>query len=267
MEVPPAIDSAAGGRGQARLTRRSMLVLLGLAWFNLAPAAEPQPFVMGTDAGENSLMGKVYRRIYSEAFRRMGVPLTFLVSPTARLTLVADQGDVHGQPSRVHAYADAHPDQLRVDEALHEVKLVLFAFGPSPQPGRVEDLATGKWRIEYRRGVAVCEKLLKPLVATELLSDVTNAEQGLKKLRAGRTDFYCDIDLAVQTELLAPGFKGDSGYRKVLDLGTGLPLYPYVHKSRAELAPKLAQTLKAMKAEGFVDRSFREVQRELEAAR
>jgi hypothetical protein len=246
--------------------RAFTLSLFGVL-FAQACAAAGEPFVMGTDSEEGTLMGKVYRRVYSEAFRRMDVPLTVVIFPTARLTMVADQGDVHGQPSRVYAYADAHPNQLRVDEVLHDARLALYAFGPGPQPGRTEDLAAGKWRVEYRRGVAVCEKLLKPLVATELLSDVTNAEQGLKKLKAGRTDLYCDIDLAVRSELLTSDFKGIVGYRKALDLGTGLPLYPYVHKSRAELVPKLARTLKAMKAEGFIERSFSEVERELEATR
>ena len=231
-----------------------------------APVAD-KPFVMGTDADETTLMGKWYRRIYGEAFRRMGVPLTVVVSPVARLTVIADQGDVHGQPSRVYAYADAHPNQLRVEESVHEARLALYAFGPSAQPDRIEDLATGKWRVEYRRGVAICEKMLKPLLAEGLLSDVTGAEQGLKKLRAGRTGLYCDLDLAIRSALLAPEFAGAGGYRKALDLKVGLALHPYVHKSRADLAPRLAEALKQMKADGLIERYFHDVVREMEASR
>jgi len=235
-----------------------------------AQAAAPEPFFMGTDAEETTLTGKWYRRIYGEAFKRMGVPLVMQASPTARLTIIADQGDVDGQGSRVFAYADAHPDQLRVEESVHNVRLALHAFGPatlSDQPRRLEDLAAGKWRVEYRRGVAICEQTLKPLIASERLSDVTSIEQGLKKLKAGRTDFYCDFDLAVRNGLAGPEFKGVTGYRQALDLNVGLPLYPYVHRSRAELAPRLAKTLKEMKAEGLIERYFQEAEREMEAAR
>jgi hypothetical protein len=249
----------------------AMALLAPLPALAAAPApAVPATFVMATDLDETTPYGKWYRRIYAEAFRRMGVPLKVETLPTARVTVSADQGEVHGQGSRVFAYADSHPNQLRVDEVLHEVRLVLFAFGPAnrpDQPRRIEDLAGGKWLVEYRRGVAICEQKLKPLVAAERLSDVTTIDQGLKKLKAGRTDFYCDFDTGVQNELLMPAFKGEAGYRNALDLGVGIPLYPYVHKSRAELAPRLAETLRRMKAEGLIERYRREAEQEAGAAR
>ena len=254
-----------------RVVGRVLAVVLGAAFLVApAPAAPPAPFVMGTEIEETTLYGKWYRRVFGEAFARMGVPLTMETVPTARLTILADQGEVHGQSARILAYADTHPNQQRVEEVLIDARLGLFAYGPSPrpdQPNRIEDLAAGKWRVEYRRGVAICEKTLKPIVPAERLSDVTSIEQGLKKLKVGRTDFYCDIDTAVRNELTAPAYKGESGYRKALDLGASLPLYPYVHKSRAELVPSLAETLRKMKAEGLFDRYLREAEHELGVAR
>lgn len=222
---------------------------------------------MGTDLEETKPMGNWYRRIYAEAFRRMGVPLTVVTMPTARMTAAVDQGEIHGQASRLRAYADSHPDQLRVEEVLHEVRLLLHAFGPAPKTGdpqRLDDLATGKWLVEYKRGVVICEQLLKPRLPAERLSDVTSVEQGLKKLKAGRTDLYCDFDLAVRGELAMPEFKGGAGFRHALDLGIGLPLYPYVHTRRAELAPRLAEALRQMKAEGLIERYLREAEAEVE---
>jgi len=269
MGVAGAMDRNTGRRNHTHWLLVFFLSLLSAIVFP-AHVAASEPFVMGTDADERTFTGKWYRRIYDEAFKRMGVPLTLVTAPTARLTYIADEGNIDGQASRVFAYADAHPDQLRVDESVHNVRLVLHAFGLASQSGdprRLEDLAAGTWRVEYRRGVAICEKTLTPVVPAELLSDVTNIEQGLKKLKAGRTDLYCDFDLAVMGILLEPSFKGETGYRQVLDLNLGLPLYPYVHKSRSELAPRLAETLRKMKAEGLVDRYQKEVVRELEAAR
>lgn len=247
-----------------------LVAILGISVFSSAHAATPEPFVMGTDTEETKLYGKWYRRIYVEAFRRMGVPLTVALVPTARLTTMAEQGEVHGQPSRIFAYANTHPNQLRVEEVLHLVRLALFAFGPTANPGqprRLEDLAEGKWQVEYRRGVDICEQTLKPLLPAGRLSDVTSVEQGLKKLRAGRTDLYCDFDAAVRNELLGPSFNVETAFRVALDLGVGFSLYPYVHKSRAELAPRLADALRKMKAEGLIERYLREAERELEAAR
>lgn len=264
-------ETMGNARGHRRGLSTAALVLLGgFCLLSPAQAAAPEPFIMGTDADETTLTGKWYGRIYAEAFKRMGVPLRVVAVPTARGTILADQGEIHGQCSRVFAYADAHPNQLRVEESVHDVRLGLFAFGPATptnQPKRVEELAAGKSLVEYRRGVAICEQKLKPLLPDERFSDVTSIEQGLKKLKAGRTDLYCDFDLAVRNGLATPELKGETGYRQVLDLDAGLPLYPYVHKSRAELAPRLAETLKKMKAEGLIERYQREAERELGVAR
>ena len=225
---------------------------------------------MGTDQEETSLVGKWYRRIYGEAYRRMGVPLSIVTLPTMRLTVMADAGEVDGQPNRLAVYAAEHPNQIRVDEVLFETKLSLYAFDPEDRgsyPKRLEELTSGKWMVEYRRGVVLCEKVLKPLLPADKLSDIANTDQGMKKLQGGRTHLLCDFTLGVEAQLLTPEFKGIAGFRPVLDLGVTLALYPYVHKNRAELAPRLAETLKKMKAEGLIDRYFREAKREIEATR
>lgn len=259
-------------RHHGRFTWLMLLLAVWLAPVQAPLAASPaaEPFVMGTNTEENSLSGKWHRRIYGEAFRRMGVPLTVVTMPIERLTVMANAGEVHGQPLRLAVYAQAHPNQLRVDEVVHDMRLALYGFDPGARagyPNRLEDLATGKWTVEYQRGILLCEKTLKPLVPADKLSDITSTAQGMNKLRAGRTDLFCDFDVNLNTELLKPEFKGATGFRPVLDLGLALPLYPYVHKSRADLAPQLAATLKKMKAEGLIERYLVEAKRELEAAR
>lgn len=267
------VGKTAGSRNCVPWWCLLVLSLLGL-FGSAAYAAEPAPFLMATDFQESSLMGKWYRRIYGEAFARIGVPLEVVVVPVARMTTIVDQGDAHGQATRVFAYADSHPNQIRVEEAVHEVRLVLYAFAPTSPTGqsrdlprRLDDLATGKWLVEYRRGVAICEKTLNPVLPAERLSDVTTAEQALKKLKAGRTDLYCDFDASVRNELVTPAFNAEPGFRQVLDLNVGLPLYPYLHRSRAELAPRLAEVLRKMKAEGLIERYLYEAERALGVVR
>lgn len=250
-----------------RVLGSCLLGVMGLlgAWALPAAAAAPAPFIMGTDAEEGTLVWKWYERIFGEAFHRLGVPLSWVSLSAARLTAMADAGDVHGQTARLASYADAHPTQMRVGDAYYEVRVALHAFGPGSAdlPQRLDDLPAGKWRVEYRRGVAICEQRLKPLVAPEQLSDVTSVGQGLKKLKAGRTDLYCDLDIAVLNELAKPEFRQPGGFRPAIDLGIGLPLHAYIHSSRGELAPRLAATLRKMKAEGLIERYFHDAGREL----
>lgn len=245
--------------------RRIVLIACVALCQSASPAvvAGDRTFVMGTDGDETTLFGKWYRRIFDEAFRRLGFRLEFVTLPAARLTAEMDQGLVDFQPARVSAYADAHPNQIRVAEPVTHVRLMLYSVNPVVAPTRLEDVLTTDWVVEYRRGVAVCENALKPLLPATRLSSITATAQGLKKLGARRTDLYCDIDLAVVTELLSPEFAGTPPPRPVLQIGSTIPLFPYVHKKHADLAAPLAEVLRQMRTEGLIDRYRQETQREL----
>jgi hypothetical protein len=228
-------------------------LLLSLAAPRLAVAAPPAPIVMGTDMDESTFSGMWLRRIYVEAFRRMEVPLEFAIFPTVRVSSELDRGNVDGEPVRVHGYADTHPNLVRVEEPVFDVVFALYAADPALRLSRLEDLPATTLLGDYRRGVGVCETALKRWLPAARLSDVTTTAQGLKKLLARRTDLYCDINLVVTTELAMPEFSGTDKVRRLLDVGT-LALYPYLHKRHAALAPRLAATLRQMKAEGLIER-------------
>lgn len=253
----------------AQSTRRRLLgaVLPGfaLAILALAPpawAAFPQAFIMGTDREEKTFAGTWFRHIYAEAFKRLGIHAEFVVYPLPRLSLLVDEGQVDGEMLRVRGYGDAHPNLVRVEEAVIEVRLALYAANPELRIARLEDLAPTHLRGEYRRGVGVCESLLKQWLPLAPPSSITSTEQGLRKIVAGRTDLYCDLDLAVADTLNSPELADLGFFRKALDVGAPIPLYPYLHRRHTELAPRLAEVLKKMKAEGLIERYRRDAELE-----
>jgi polar amino acid transport system substrate-binding protein len=225
-------------------------------------AAPPAPFVMGTDHDDTTFVGKWIRRISFEAFRRLDLPVEFAVFPTKRLSSEVDLGNVDGELLRVHGYAQAHPNLVRVEEPVLDVVFSLYTADPVLKLDRLEDLPATRLFGEYRRGVALCENLLKKWVAAERLSEVATVEQGVRKALARRTDFYCDMDTAVLGVLIAPEFRSAPRLRRLLDLGSTLPLYPYLHKKNAALAPRMAVVVKQMKSEGLIERFRIESERE-----
>lgn len=250
-----------------RIVLAAGLLLALLPLPDAARAAPPAPFVMGTDADEATLHGKWFRRIYAEAFRRLDIPLEFAVYPLARLGVLADQGDIDGEALRVHGYGAAHPNLVRVEESAIENRLALYTANPALSLNRLEDLASSRLTVEYRRGVAICLKFLGPLFPPERIADVTTTGQGLRKLVAGRMDLYCDFDLAVQSALYSHELADLGPFRKAIDLGEPIPLYPYLHRKNAALAPRLADTLGKMKAEGLIERYRIEAEKEPGRAR
>src|SRR5215471_20985949 len=173
-----------------RLRKCGLLIAPLLTLFAVLPgpvrSEPPRPFVMATDQPETTYEGKWQRLAYKEAFKRLGIPLEVDVMPTQRVSAMVDSGAVDGQFMRVLAYADTHPEQVRVDEPIYEVGFALWASNPSLTLSRLQDLAATSWIGVYKRGVELCQRALSPLVPAERLSSVATEHDGLRTLVSGR---------------------------------------------------------------------------------
>lgn len=225
-------------------------------------AGTPAPFVMGAGINSDSGDSRLTRLIYIEAFKRLGIPLEFEHTTLKRRELLAEGGGIDGEPARIYDYGATHPGLIRVEESVLNLSFSLYTASPSLRLDRLEDLATGNLVVEYHRGVVLCESTLKKLLPRDRVSELPSVEQALKKLVAGRTDLYCDIDLLVRLSLHTTEFKDVTTVRKVLDIAKSVPTYPYINKAHAELAPRLALVLRQMKAEGLIDGYQRQIELE-----
>ncbi len=250
----------------ARLRRVGLLLalLVPTAPALSQTAAEPviKPFIMMID-GEPATYGNRWGAlVHTEVFKRLGMPLQLEYYTLARRTALKGEGTADGEGSRVYAYGNDRPHLVRVEESVLDFSFALFAANPGVRLERLEDLRAASHLVEYRRGIVLCESMLKKWLPAERISDVLTLQQGLKKLQAGRTDLYCDLDVLVRQELQSPDFKGVA-IRKVISLGNAVPTYPYLLKKHAALAPRMAAVIKQMKAEGLIEAYRRQVERDL----
>ncbi|MDH6262086.1 hypothetical protein [Bradyrhizobium sp. BR13661] len=258
--------SQASGSGPRKYLQHLLIAAL-LACFAMVPGrlqSEPlKPLVMATNQPDTTYEGKWQRRVYEEAFRRLGVPFEVTLLPTPRMTAMADSGAIDGQFVRVFAYAEAHPEQVRVEEPLYQVAFGLWVSNPALKLARLGDLAATDWTGIYRRGVEQCQNDLSEVLPSDRLSSVATTELGLQMLLAGRVDFYCELDGAILNALYLPEFKNVTSVRPLLMYGDTIALHPYLHKKHAELVARLAAVLKQMKTDGSLERFRREVKYEL----
>jgi len=218
--------------------------------------------VIGIDEDANTFVGIWGRLNYAEISRRLGIPIEVRTFPQQRRSEMTDSGAIDGETSRIYAYGAAHPNLVRVEEVLADLHFGLYAANPTLRIHRLEDLSATTLRGEYRRGVLFCEKALKSVLPEDRLSDVADSIQGARKLLAGRTDVYCDLEFAMLGALHDPAIQGVPRVHRLLDLGN-IPTYPYLHKKHAELAPRMAAVVKQMNAEGLVEAYKLQAQREL----
>ena len=216
-------------------------------------ALKDNTFIMATFRSENDYLGKWHRLVYTEIFKRLGIKIEFRYYPKKRVSIESDAGNVDGEAGRIAAYAALHPNLIRVEESLFYSKFAAFTAKDSiPQlKNGWESLKGTDYRVEHQRGTIICEDKLPKLVKKENLSDVTEISQGLKKLISGRTDIFIDEESGILTLLRTPEFKQS----KIHLIGVMEPVvhYPYLHKKHALLAPKMAEIIKAMKAEGLIE--------------
>ena len=220
---------------------------------------------MGSIQREDNYAGRWMGQIYAEAFRRLGLPMKVEVLPAQRLSMLLDQGGVDGDVARVFAYANAHPEAVRVEEPVFSVTFGLFTADPALTLARLEDLRGRGLRGIYVRGVAICKNTLEPLLGADRLTDITEERSGISMLLAARAEYYCTTDLALTNSMHALAPRDAARLRKLISIGDVLPLYPYLHRRNAALAPRLAEVLRQMKAEGLIARYQREAEREVGA--
>lgn len=229
-----------------------------------ASAAAQKPFVWAVDGEPSTYASHWVTLIYTEAFKRLGMPMQMAHYTLARRAALVDEGVADGETSRVYSYGNNKPNLIRVEESLIDLGFSLYTANPSVRLNRLEDLRATNYLVEYRRGILICENAMKEVAPAERISDVPTHQQGLKKLIAGRTDLYCDIDVNVLQELQTPEFKdAANNVRKVISVGKAVPTYPFINKKHAALAPRLAAVLKQMKAEGLIEAYRLQAERDL----
>ena len=236
-------------------------LIAALVSYGAASAAETFTFAGPIDPASSPELFR-NQMILTEAFRRLGLELVYKGYPPARSSAMLDAGMIDGDAGRIAGYEQDHPNAVIVAQEFQASTLSAFAKDPAIQLEEWEDLRDTNYRVEYYRGAALAERILTNVVKAGNLSTISTPEQALKKLIAGRTDVYVAFSSTTIPLLESPEFQ-HSGIR-VLDVKEEISIYPYLHRRHADLAPKLADVLRKMKAEGLFEQYMQQAQQEFE---
>lgn len=243
---------------------------LGLGAIVLPPPVHAQaditPLVLGTPRQDGNYAGAYLRRVYQALFDRVGVPIDIRYLPTARLTAELSSGHLDGDLGRPWGFGERNPDMVRVDEPAAEIVFALWAVDPQAQLNSLNELAAAPRTVTYTRGVLECETQLRPVLPKDQLVSTSTTANALAMLYAGRNPLYCGVDLAVLSDAALPEHQGKARLRQVLRIAPAQGLYLYLNRRHAALVPRLNASLKAMKAEGVVERLRQQTLRDFNLA-
>lgn len=197
--------------------------------------------------------------VYRELLDRLGVGFEFVDVPPGRAPLQVEAGQVDGELGRTWDYGQLHPTMVRVSEPNNAVEFAVYAASPAPGarfPGWARVRAEGL-DCEHRRGIQEMAQMLGKELEAKHVSSVTTIEQGVRRLQLGRTALYFDVREAVEDFFSLGGASREALAGppvRLLDVVQTTTGHAYLHQRHAALVPAIARELRAMKAEGLVDR-------------
>jgi hypothetical protein len=189
-----------------------------------------------------------YKQVYTEAFKELGYEFEYKVCPSKRCSMDANRGYVDGEPQRILKYNETYKNMVRVEEPIFVNRSIAVAINPSIRINGLASLNNTKLRVDYIRGSVWSKRHLEPLVQPGLLTEISTAEQAIKRLVVDHTDILIGLEASTPRPPETPEPK-EYPVTAAGIVGENFS-YPFVYKSHEELAPKLAEVLQRMKEDG-----------------
>lgn len=184
-------------------------------------------------------------QVISEAFRRIGVTVSFRQLPSERALVMADNGQVDGDANRISGLQADYPNLLQVPEPNMTYAFTAFALRPDVEVHGWSDLK------KYTVGYIIGWKFYDEHVFAASTVKVATPENLFTLLRAGRVD----VALYYRLGGLYYGRKLGLINLRVLEppLATRT-MYIYLNNRHANLVPRLTEMLRGMKRDGSYQR-------------
>lgn len=245
------------------------MILVAGAWLasvggGAAHAREPAeaPLVLGTPRPPGNYAGEFFRRGYQALFQRLNLPMEIRTLPTARLTVELNNGQLDGDLGRPWGFAETQNQLLRVDEPMAEIVFGLWTLDPKRGLQSLDQLTDHPETVTYTRGVVECEVALRRVLPDTYVMAVSTTASALAMLHAGRNALHCGVDMALLSDAGSPEMAGKPVPRLLWRIGKPQTLHLYLHRRHAALLPRINATLKAMKADGELERLRQQTLRE-----
>jgi len=219
---------------------KQSIVFLLLTWLLASAQASDQVLTISTN--NTPLDRKVLQAVSAEAFKRLDRQFRIISLPSERSLVSANAGEIAGEGLRIAGLSDKYPNLVQVDEPYVGISFVAFSSDATIKIDGWDSLAP--YRVAFINGWKLFEANSG---SARVVNKVDTPQQMFDMLQRDR------VDLVLYT--LADGleYTRSNGLARIAPLRPSLKdvdLYLYLHTQHADLAPKLAQIIRAMKADG-----------------
>jgi polar amino acid transport system substrate-binding protein len=231
-----------------------MLGCAGVVWSSVE-SSSAESWVVSQIAGDQTSV-KAFRIVH-EAYHRLGIEVRGELLPNARALISADRGETDGDVIRIAGIEASYPNLVRVPEPVLNFETVAFTTGLTFEVAGWDSLRP--YGICVFRGMKVAEQGTEGMNRTM----ANDAGQVIEMLRAGR----CDVAVLGPTSWIDIDRLHAGPMRALEPPIATVPLFHYVNRRHADLAPRLAETLRRMREDGTVTALSAPEDEAIEAAR
>ncbi|MEJ6006700.1 ABC transporter substrate-binding protein [Paucibacter sp. AS339] len=227
--------------------------MTGLLGFGARPRA--QAVMRVSTLLDEDPAANIAAQVLHEAYKRAGLQLEVIHMPGERSLLSANNGQTDGELYRKAGLETAYPNLLMVPVALMRYEIVAFS--------KRSDINLQGWdslrpyRFDFIKGI----KIIEDNTVGMRFETVASMRQAFSKLMLDRCDLVLMNRISGLATLRALKLEGIHPLSPPL---ASFPVYHYLHKSHADLLPRLSKILRELEQEKFMQRVQDEVQSKAE---
>lgn len=228
------------------MSRRPFNILIA-ATLAVAGCAHAQPrkeLVFGTSHDENSPLFLYASAYLQQLCTESGHSCILRSLPGLRAEAMLAAGGIAGEMGRVKGYSQRHPEYARVDEPFIVSRTRIFTLA-NKDITSWESLARHVKTVSYKRGIFLYQQRLESLQPAIQPHEVQSESACLQMVLAARDDACVFDDGGISADARSMLAQGHSSV-SVEDL----PLYIYLGKGNAALAPELSEAARRLTARG-----------------
>lgn len=189
--------------------------------------------------------------LVAEAFKRAGATVRFVTLPPERGLRNANEGIEDGEVTRIAGIELNYRNLLPVPEKVIDWKFSIFSRSPNLDI-QSDWHALARYSVGIIKGWKIAEKNLHGKLDVVYAGDVSQLFRLLEKERAEVIVYSREMGLAY---LQAEGLHGIYLLEPPLE---SREMFIYLHSKHAAFVPKLAESLRSLKADGTYERMYRE---------
>lgn len=209
------------------------------------------PLQFAQVANSTCIITMTGRRILTEAYNTLGIPIIFIEQPAERALRQSNKGVNDGELLRISGLSKTYENLIRIPVTLFTTEVRVFT---RKQILNFEDWDSLRpYHIGIHRGHKYAELNTEEMTRTI----VTHRENIFKMLQAGR------FDLTIADRHAGQEHINKLHLNRVKMLSPPLernPLFHYLHKKHQTLIPRITATLRTMKASGRIEAILSDVE-------